>query len=154
MIMSREIKFRAWDKNEKWMYKPIFTEEGAFVEGMKGYPAMIKRKEIISLQRIFNNDNLIPLEYTGLKDMAGKEIYEGDILRAWESTILDEYYTVHQVKYFAEKSHYPAFDIFPSIDTDCNGICYLVTEGATEVIGNIYENPELLQNNDTNTHSK
>ena len=40
---------------------------------------------------------------------------------------------------------YPAFDLNPHIDCDCNGLSYCMAEGEIEIIGNIYEHPELLK---------
>ena len=127
----REIKFRFWDKKrEVMLYECVIS----------GFT--------VDLCHPFNvppTTHLISMQFIDLKDKNGKEIYDGDIVRAYESTG-DEYNTVHQIRYFADSSDYPAFDIFPTIDTDCNGISYLVAgEGEIEVIGNIYENPKLLE---------
>jgi uncharacterized phage protein (TIGR01671 family) len=90
-------------------------------------------------------------QFTGLHDKNGKEIFEGDILRVGtfreevdgeESWWMDD--SVHRVEWYGAKD-YPAFDLRPSIDTDCNGLAYIaVGEQQAEVIGNIHENPELL----------
>ncbi len=136
----REIKFRAWHKIQKQMFivHAINWQTG----GIELYIDTEFEKGSYPYERIRSVELL---QYTGLKDKGSKKIYEGDIVRAYESTG-DEYNTVHQIRYFADSSDYPAFDIFPTIDTDCNGISYLVTgEGEIEVIGNIYENPELLE---------
>ena len=66
--MSREIKFRAWD-GEKIDHEPTFGETsfgGSYVNS-------------------FNNDfqKRIFMQYTGLLDKHGKEIYEGDIIQIW-----------------------------------------------------------------------
>lgn len=62
MKMDREIKFRAWNKNRKMITgnHPIWEWGGA---------SRIEKR------------NLILMQYTGLKDKSGNEIYEGDILQ-------------------------------------------------------------------------
>jgi len=83
-------------------------------------------------------------EYTGLHDKNGKEIYEGDILGG----IWKECYIAWCEKC---KSFEVFFDteVFPKYCNVCNGDahwCEVVEDdGKLEVIGNIYENPELLE---------
>ena len=126
--MNREIKFRIWNDYDK---KMIYWNE------------LLKNK----LANIFTipSYNKWLMQYTGLHDKNGKEIYEGDIV------LLDCYY-------YEE----PAFDgEFKVIYDDINGMWLLVDlenkdrgfafgeirsyyKAEIEVIGNIYDNPELL----------
>lgn len=80
------------------------------------------------------------MQYTGLKDKNGKEIYEGDIIR-WRIDDFEEW-TKFQIVW---GNDYPAFEINPCEFEECNGLQFITSiEGECEVIGNIYENPELL----------
>lgn len=85
------------------------------------------------------------MQYTGLKDKNGKEIYEGDIIAEWEDGL--EKVERYQVKWHGEDG-YPAFDIEPNHFEETNALSFYAQNGEgyeLEVIGNIYENPELLQ---------
>ena len=110
----KEIKFRAWDKEKKIMFNWSFTEQGL-------YP-----------QDFFNNDNYQVMQYTGVNDKNGKEIFEGDIVE-YERGILDKGnkynlslkgYRKSEVKNNAPWAFSPWWDDY-------------VLE--PEVIGNIYE---------------
>ena len=78
-------------------------------------------------------------QYTGLVDRNGKRIFEGDIIKDCD------YDHIHTVRYFGDED-YPAFDCHPEIQfCECNGLSHLVAVSAIEVIGNIHDNPELLE---------
>lgn len=127
----REIKFKVWDKeNEKW----LLLENEFFL--------LYDEKE--QRLRVYDSDgenysveltNIEIVEYTGLKDKNGKEIYEGNILSDGE-----EWTGV--VKY-KNGGYY----------LDCGGIydpwlSVISVAGEIDdfsIIGNIYENPELLK---------
>ena len=79
--MNREIKFRAWHKNLKKMFKigQITLEKGTW-----NYEP--NDRDFIGMS-IPSQPSFILMQYTGLHDKNGKEIYEGDIIRIKDSLI-------------------------------------------------------------------
>lgn len=103
----REIKFRAWDIDNKFLFDvyEIHFGNNFYIKG---------------LGQIFSrNFNL--MQYTGLKDKNGKEIYEGDIIEYFDEQI--------------ELVEWSKSDFWSGLGTF----------RISKVIGNIYENPELLE---------
>ncbi|MCD2223218.1 YopX family protein [Listeria cossartiae] len=129
----REIEFRAWDKEVKEMdYNPSVIE-------------IWQNKPINEQFRLESEEKLIWMQYTGLKDKSGKKIFEGDIVAFSE----DDFHVFNsQVEYFSEDG-YPAFDIkVPStyyFDSNVFSEVSMTGLYEIEVIGNIHENPELLE---------
>lgn len=80
-------------------------------------------------------------QYTGLKDTNGKMIFDGDIVQ-WKDENFNNYTSV--VEWCGEKWNYPAFDLAKH-DYECNGLQYVHEDCIIEVIGTIYDNPELLE---------
>ena len=124
----REIKFRAWNRDVEEMIDDICTWTDDFTDMLN---------ETFKYWR----DELILLQYTGLKDKNGKEIYEGDIVE-YNITPNGETLT-GEVFYFP-----PTFVL-----TDKTKACAknyplpMLQAFNFKVTGNIYENPELIINN-------
>jgi len=126
----REIKFRAWDKKEKRMFDVLGISwyDGEIFEsyadaGVEWYSKEIKH----------NISDCILMQYTGLKDKNGKEIYEGDI-----ATMIDEFRKISMLGVVCWDKKNCAFVLSESYAS------HLLNE-TIEVIGNIYENPNLLE---------
>lgn len=125
----REIKFRAWEKEREKMIpfdRLVIFGDQMFSQAIQCWQ---KAYEI--------------MQFTGLKDKNGVEIYEGDIVKV----VFDEIHkSIHQVKWGGEYD-YPAFDLDPDLEVEANGLqhCVVTGEATIEVIGNIYENPGLLK---------
>lgn len=118
--MNRVIKYRVWNKeNEEYI-------NGCDVL-LKYDGSAVSRYALGALDTDMPV-NVIIEQYTGLKDQNGKEIYEGDIVRQFD----DE-------EYFVVKFEYGGFLPFTA-----NMMTFDVDY--CEVIGNIHENPELLDN--------
>ena len=126
----RDIKFRVWDNNLKVLYTPEMD------------------KEEKNLWRISANggdfthsyDDGILMQYTGLKDKNGKEIYEGDL--------------IHVEEYYSGDIRIKAYN--GVVEFDDGAFCInsihaneelneaTIYNYQIEIIGNIYKNPELL----------
>ena len=123
----REIKFRAWD-----------NEKREFLSDDYG-PISVGDSKVVTdgdWQGVYYTDKYTIEQYTGLKDKNGKEIYEGDIVE----------YTTHY--YSKEKRHRKVVE-WEEWDSDGFGephnLGYFNLSEYMTVIGNIHENPELLE---------
>lgn len=124
-MMNDRFKFRAWHKEAREMvevesvypYQDESTQGGEiFIEGFECSFYFPEECEL--------------MQCTGLKDKNGKLIYEGDIVK-------DDHEALHFVKWC-----YNGFQLEPLFE---NGYTIGIVDDEIEVIGNIYENPKLLQ---------
>lgn len=142
--MSREIKFRAWDERNREM---VYSDrEDSFYVNTVGVLFMyaIPMSEA-GLQKKYHKDYGV-MQYTGLTDKNGKEIYEGDILQPERFKRIKFYNfpVVYSEGVFRCSGKLSGFD------TLRESLAHARKAGNEFlVIGNIYENPELL-NDKTN----
>jgi len=131
----REIQFRAWDKKYKAMREENFTDPEDNDTKMLFLDTSGRVwTEGNSTGLDDASDRFIPIQYTGLKDENGKEIYEGDILECIAKKEYPENNKRDEVR-FSDDS---AFVVSTSLPLTWGGFVSL------EIIGNIHENPELL----------
>ncbi len=129
--MNNRFNFRMWDINTKRFYYMYLDE-------LIGLTRTISIPKEATIQ-----------QYTGLNDSKGKEIYEGDIVKEhhfedWGDKIGYEYIGIVVYKEYSDDILYAGYKTIPAknqntkfrgnaIQSDC------------EVIGNVFENPELLK---------
>ncbi len=134
--MKRELKFRAWVKGINVMLQNIqnniSNDQWGFVQ-------------------LFNSDNVEVMQFTGLKDKNGKEIFDGDILSiktktqvvkcgvGWNSEVCCyDLYVYANTQKIASSLYKNIEDAAKVMNKPFIELC--------EVIGNIYENPKLIGN--------
>lgn len=134
----REIKFRAWHYG---LETDTPTSRKKFGEWLYPHQMLYEDNPGDCLVWKSQGQNIEVMQYTGLKDKNGKEIYEGDILQIIHE---DGDSDVYQVRYMGDMD-YPAFDLVPHLECDSNGLSHVVAVCEVEVIGNIHEHPQLLE---------
>jgi uncharacterized phage protein (TIGR01671 family) len=140
----REIKFRAWDKLKHSIV------DVACVNWVDGYALLWKRTGSARSTYGVELDSIELMQYTGLKDKNGVEIYEGDICREQ----VNQYIWLYLITTVSSMGN--------NLFAVCRWRNFTITDGESimgsypengnwnyisitlEIIGNIYENPELL----------
>lgn len=140
--MSRELKFRVWDKtSDSMLYQDDF--ERVELDTKNKMVTLIAEEESDKSHYVLDYEDGIEaeiLQYTGLKDKNGKEIYEGDILSIKiysGDKVIVEGKTVVEFKDGCFGVIWGYDKAFLSLNS--------FFKAKFEVIGNIYENPELLR---------
>ena len=131
----REIKFRAWDTVAKQM-APLSNK---FINLGSGYVFENVRDGLEGTDELVYSKRFILMQYTGLKDKSGKEIYGGDIMR---------------IEAFEPQINVVRFDrggfcIEPVLESPLHSSFWsdikYAEDDRSEIIGNIYQNPELIK---------
>jgi uncharacterized phage protein (TIGR01671 family) len=143
--MNREFKFRVWHNPLQRMFYSDSQEDAIFWGAKVGGSAL--GTFVHTFMNLFVDKSRQLMQYTGLKDKNGKEIYEGDIVRRGGESIPEGEWGIVEYtgcsfglnrEIFIKKTGGAQFIDYPEqyFDNDFNWC---------EVIGNIFENPEFLK---------
>lgn len=124
LIGKRQIKFRAWDPKAVQMYS---------INDVK----LTHLPSEVTFDYFFHPDE-VQMQYTGMKDKNGKEIYEGDVLKGYGENWYVTFDEVEDSDGYAQQYTY-GWKITSKKDSMA-----LENSYDYEVIGNLFENPELL----------
>jgi len=123
----REFNFRVWDSFNQTMK---YCEDDTWIDYLSKF--FIEYDNLIE-----GENNPILMQYTGLKDKFGKDIYEGDIVKQEIWVSVGKYSpSIGIVKYKSTEFTSECIGDWTGSNAKLNG--------NAEVIGNIYENPEIL----------
>ena len=131
-MSDRDIKFRAWHLEERKMWRDVGTD---------GYGGIILDTQHMGLKPL--KGQAILLQYTGLKDINGKEIYEGDIVK----TTYSQGYALHLVRWHPpgwNLEYMGAVNVSSWFKYDGTPYDESLMNDRLEVLGNIYEHGYLL----------
>ena len=135
----KKIKYRAWDKTENRMARNV--EELKF--NSKGLYAVVLNHMGFEFKRRTMDVEL--MQYTGLKDKNGKEIYEGDIIRTHFSFSHEVVQEPFIIQWNKDKAMFEGIKQNPEQNEYLRSFSFFPEQRYIyEVIGNIHENPELL----------
>ena len=128
--MQDRFKFRVFDKEISEMLYPVGEEEAIEIDG---------NGELIGIDKYgcwTGGLNCILMQCTGLKDKNGKLIYEGDIVKNWDNLI-------YQIIWLGDCACFMVENIRSKNKLSIYALISL--QNNLEIVGNIYENPELLE---------
>jgi len=131
----REIKFRAWDKNDKRIFIDpqmidFYNKKIGYMQYQTEYMPDTSYSIPVGFEE-FEYSEL--MQYTGLKDEYGDEIYEGDIVTLHNSRY-KVIFNMEQARFVLRDDKFEMEIPFTNNNNE-----------RMEIIGNIYENPELME---------
>ncbi|MCF2624970.1 hypothetical protein I6E17_02110 [Fusobacterium perfoetens] len=122
------MKYRVWDKKEKQFIENVFVMPNGRLLMFTNYHSFNSEWDFID-----DEGRYIILECSGFKDKNGKYIYNGDIIK----------YTFIKKSFFYEVEYNDSWLLSNKYE---NVNISFAFKSRLEIIGNIYENPELLEN--------
>lgn len=131
----RIIKFEGWDTKSKKMWSPEEMGEDELTINPDGRGFVNVNGSSTKLSHYLSH--IIPLQFTGLRDKKGEEIYEGDIIKSG----LGEIFWSENHASFMVRWHNKQWQNIRGMEEPL----FQNSEIAWEIIGNIYENPELFE---------
>jgi len=150
----REIKFRAWDKTTSRMLMPADFQKVDWTKAKDDYDYGLLERFIASNGHIIEYNpergvcdthyylqgepKYILMQYTGLKDKNGVEIYEGDRVRTTKGIVYEIFYTTKTARWAGKTLNVWTDDINTYF---YKALAWLASR--CEICGNIYEHPEL-----------
>ena len=149
-MKNREIKFRAWIiqenkmsyQNEWFGFIPNeyiqFADQGFWVNNLN---ASEEHKSNLKKHNIEIEDEFILSQFTGLHDKNGKEIYEGDLIK-WADSYMEVIFKQEACQYWliCKSDGIGRYKELEATFSDGT----IFTNDSLEVIGNVFENPEIL----------
>jgi len=144
----REIKFRAWDTLRKTMfYKDSVSIS---INGAVHFLETTGEWEVDAFENGTTGNRINLMQFTGLKDKNGKEIYEGDVVK-WDDGSNEKYWRV-AVCFWDDKQAMFSYRVIKNTlhELSCEeghvfGGNFYYRDGRQLIVcGNIYENPELI----------
>lgn len=126
----RKLRFRAWNKKSRWMEHDLYLSFDGFIYQRAEFGYNTPHTEI----EMVNNENIVLMQFTGLLDKNGREIWEGDIVR-FDGHTWEEKFTACIIEknggFWADRK---------------DGLGdYLGNFKYREVLGSIHEHPHLLR---------
>lgn len=125
------LKFRAWDKKCNKMFKDTFaiTESGQVI--------IVEQESVFDTPDYVFTDDLIIMQSTGLVDKNNKEIFDGDVLLTYDDELVKVYWDDILGSWYIA---------FPCEAVELNEVADIQSNRSIcAIVGNIYENPELLE---------
>ena len=132
VLANRILKFRAWTKEQNRMIKVFGFNEHLVFEQTWDSPSI--------KENIFEIEDFHIMQFTGLVDKNGTEIYEGDIIKRIIGFQGNENISFDLISFHG--AHFSATRFSPDLRTE--GFLGNWTFHTMEIIGNYFENPELL----------
>ena len=129
-MSNRVIRFRAWSPDKKRWINIVATLDSGGISQFNDKDGLDWRLELQ------NTKYVIWSQWTGLTDRNGVEIYEGDIVKDWED--IDSYRVVWD-------NYYASFTLDRITMRNDTEVSLYDAQFSLEVIGNTYENPELVR---------